>query len=139
EYGLQVLRSNADSGVLHLEADLRRRQYVRAQANTAAIGKFDGVVQQVQQHLPQALFIAVHDVRQALRQFTDKLQAFQLRLDAHDVDERLQKLRQCNFGRQEIQLARLDFRQVQQIVDQCEQVLATLPDGHQTSALLRIE
>ncbi len=120
---------DADPAVLHAERDgaIGRREH--RQRDGARIGELDRVRQQVLEDLLHALAVGVDRCRHVGRHVDAELERLLAR-------ERLERARQAFddaphrhvFGHQ-FELARFDLRDVQNVVDQVQQVVAGRIDG----------
>ena len=90
---LVVLRQNTQAGVDHVKA-----KYIRpiggAQSHRAIVGKADGIGDQVNHHLAQALGIGINPLRRVTAFVKHQLQALGLHLRAHHAHQFFQKIRQ---------------------------------------------
>ena len=94
EDALEVVAVDADAGVLDLElGDLVA--VVDAERHLPALGELDGVGQQVDQDLAQAVLVGVDDGGQRLRRHVVELDALGGGLQAEHVDELVEELRAC--------------------------------------------
>ena len=135
EYDLLVLFRHTDPRITHNEmgADAgripRQRFLVHTYPDGAPIRReFDGVPQQVDQHLVQAHAVAAHDFRKDLISRRVERLVFRLDLRLHDIDNAVHDLPQRHHADVERHLSALDLRYIQHVVDESEQVLARQVD-----------
>jgi hypothetical protein len=95
-------------------------------ANLAPFGELDRVVAVVDQDLPQAQGIADEHFGNVGGDVEDQFDPLLVRLFADQVDEVVEHVGQLELGRLDAQLAGLDFREIENVVDDAEQVLARL-------------
>ena len=149
---LLVLR-DAEAGVLDRECDhvfgrirerrrrvsLSRRRQVDVKRDAALVGELEGIAEQVTENLQDALAVGFQrdgDVGVDVEVEVDLL------LGRHRLEGRLELLRDVrerNVGRVDLDLAGLDLRQVEHLVDQVEEVRACAVDRLRVLDLLRIE
>ena len=139
-----MIRRDADAGIRHFEQQPRLFCAIRqiafrfdadVQRDVALVGKFDGVAEQIQQNLPQPLFIGANRRRQRRQRLVCEQHVFLLGSHADDAADAAQKRVKQELRRNDFQLARLDFRQIENIVDQRQQMLAALLDNPQAVGL----
>ena len=138
---LLLVRWDADAGVGDLE---RQRDRVagqlppaHAQRDVALRGELHRVRQQVGQHLPQQAGVAdehVGDVRGDVARHDDR---FPVQAGRQRLQQRVEAVAQMERALLARQLARLDLREVENVVDDVEQRLGRFPYGVQMVALHR--
>ena len=106
-----------------------------AQAHLALGRELDGIAQQVEQHLAQTLFVDRQHVRHIRRDLQLKRHALFFRLDPDDVGNAIEEVDGRHRHREQLELAGFDAGQVQDVVDQEQQMLATAVDGVQAHVL----
>ena len=131
EYRLLILLRHTDACVAHQEmgADqggvLRQRLLIHGQLNGALLrGEFDGVPQQIDQHLIQPHTVATHILRQDLPGSRLKLLVFRRDLGLHDIDDAVHRLPQRHRLHIQRHFAAFDLGYIQYVVDKPQQVLA---------------
>ena len=105
------------------------------QRDVAFVGKFDGVAEQIQQNLAQPLFIGANRGGQRRQRLIRKQDIFLLGPHADNAADAAQERIKQELRRKHFELARLDFRQIENVVDQHQQMLAAFLDYSQTVAL----
>ncbi len=96
----------------------------RAKAYLAALGPLDRIAEQVEEDLPQAARIANEPARHVRRDFVHELDALPMRLQRKRLRDGLDRFVQIERARFELELAGLDFGEVENIVDDAEQGVA---------------
>ncbi len=130
-----LVGGDADAGILHHDADRqalvihRRGGGQNPDRHAALRGELHRVADQVGQHLPDPPAIADHPLGQ-------EDVVVQPQLQVAPFDARLQQAENLSHGGVQVkavlvqlQLARLDLREVQHVVDDHQQRLARIPDG----------
>ncbi len=121
----ELLGRHADAGVLHLEAQPQAlglgRQRPHAQCDVARIGELDRVAGKVQQHLTEAQQVAVEHRRHAVH-VNHQLEVAAARAVDDQREHIVDHLLHAEVGHLQPQLAGLDLRQVQDVVDDVQQV-----------------
>ena len=128
---------DADATVAHAEGDDQRRVRkarvggipalagnTRRQADAALAGEFERVRQQVGQYLLEALAVGAQDRRQGVRKIDGKYQPLGLGLVAEPLVEVAGQLVDVDIADLERGAARFNLRQVEDIVNQMQQVVA---------------
>ena len=105
--------------------------------HAAALREFDGVRQQIDQDLAQALFVGEHHEGQHVRPLEDEIDALGGGLKPEHANELIEKLAQANLVPRQIQPARLDFRDVENAVDQPGQMIGAATNHAHLIARLR--
>ena len=118
---------NAGAGVDHFELG-DRAAIADDELTLPALRELDGVRQQVDQDLAQALFVGVDHDRQHGRPLENEIDALGGRLQAKHVDELIEEFAQANLVARQIQPAGLDFRDIQNAVDQAGQMFGAAAD-----------
>ena len=90
-------------------------------ATSPGLGELDGVSGKIDQHLPQAHRIAAHAGRHGGFDRALELQALRERARREDLDGLLDGVAQAEFDAFELELARLDLGEVQNVVDDLQQ------------------
>ena len=124
-----LVRRDADAGVADREVQHRSPSSVRASSRTStstwpARGELDGVADQVGEHLPQPDRVADDAGRHVGRDVGDQLEALLVRAAAPaacSVSSTTSRERERH--RLELQLARLDLREVEDVVEDRQQRL----------------
>ena len=98
------------------------------EAHRAAIGELDGIRQQVDEDLAQALFIGAHVTRHHAGALMLEGQALGKRLRAEHVDDLVEKVLQVDFVGIDLQAARLDLGNVEKTVDQAGEMFGGAAD-----------
>ena len=94
------------------------------------------VAQQIHQHLPQPQRIALDRRRNAVVHLADQIEIFFGGLGGQQVERLLDARAQIKRPRVQFHLARLDFRKIQDVVDDRQQRFAAGVDGFQIAALV---
>ncbi len=138
-----LLGRHADARVANLEAQadrcLRALDDVDADSHLAALGELDGVVPEIEQHLAQARRIAHQGHGQLRRLREQQLDALLLRAHAHQVRQAVEHVAEVERDRLDVQLAGLDLREVQDVVDDAQQRLGRPVDPLDVVHLLPVE
>ena len=121
-----------------MRVDSKILQALRLQRHCPAFGELHGVAQQIEQHLLDASLIAHHGANGRIHlHVEDQVLLFGQRMDdgGHLLD------RPCHIERftPHPQLTRLDFGDIQHVVDQRQQVARAVPDHAHLLGLLEIE
>src|SRR5690606_33545929 len=130
EDALEILAADALAGILDGELG-DPAAVAHGQAETATLGVFDGVGQQVDEDLTQALFVGTHPARQAVRAVEVEGQALVLGLQAEHVDQLIEQQVDAYLAQVQFEPAGLDLGDVQQPFDQVGQVLAAAANHRQ--------
>ena len=96
--------------------------------HAAALRELDGVRQQVDQDLAQALLVGVDHDRQDRRPLEDEIDALGGGLQAEHADQLIEKLAEADFVARQIQPAGLDLGDVENAVDQPGQMVGAAAD-----------
>ena len=133
----------ADAAVAHFEAQQATagvgHHLAHAHVDAALFAELDGVVGVVDQHLPQAQRIAAQHARQRRVEFEDQFQLAADRPGRYQCREGLDHVVECEIDLLDIELAGLDLRDVEDVVDDAQQVFAGEADLFQVVALAWIE
>ena len=130
---------DADAGVLQVEAQPARRQRAHQQLHLAAGGELHRVAQQVQQDLLEPHAVTAHALRAGGVNAPRQLHLVGGRPVGHHRHHALQAGLQCEVGRVELDLARLDLGEIEDVVDHLQQMLAGIGDLAQVVELARTE
>ncbi len=140
--GLCVL-ADADAAILDFEAETRLlRSLVEqpdADEDIAAAGEFDGVVHQVGQDLAHAHRVADDGHREVVRHAADHFEPLRFGRLGEQAAEVLDQLPEVEVDAFDIDLAGLDLRKVENVVDDRQEMLAGLVDGVGETLLLRVQ
>ena len=98
-------------------------------------GEFDGVTDQIDQHLAQATLIGMDGERRGSVRSQREGQPPLCRLDVKHCGERVQERPQREIIGNHFETAGLDPRQIQQLVYQRQQVIAAVFDDRQSAVL----
>ena len=124
---------DADARVPDLEHDLHASVQGPARADLdldlAFVGELDRVADQVHEHLAQAVRVAAEPSRQVLGDRVDDLEALALGRVGQQFADVGDQVGQGEVDPVERQLARLDAREIQYVVDDVEQRLGGLPQN----------
>jgi len=124
---LQRIGGNADTRVDHIDGQLRlalAARQARDDAHAALLGELDGIANQVGQQLPEPHRVGVHQCGQALRRFVGERDSFLVGLSAQHGHRLMDQLQGRAPDLFDVHASGFDFRQVQDVVDQIQQVLA---------------
>jgi hypothetical protein len=137
---------DADAGVADFDrgsprraASRRGRHRVDGEHDLAAVGELDRVREQVEDDLAEPALVAEDRLGQAVAQRVGQLDALPRRGRGHDVEGALDRGPERERLGLEVDLARLDLREVEDVVDDREQRVAARPDRLGEVALLRVE
>src|SRR5438067_1016968 len=132
---------NADAGVTDFEGKQNRRSIsvdrIDANANRTLFGELDRVADQIGQDLPQPRRIADQRGRQSGRQETSQLQRFTKSGIAESLDDVLDQIAEIKRRLFELDLARLDLRDIEDPVDNPQQRLGGSAGSLEVMLLLR--
>ena len=138
-----VLRQDAGAGVDHVDDQrhvrLGRIHAARADQHVAAGGELERVRHQVHEDLADAQLVALGPAMQVRIDVEQQLDALLVRALREQVDDFLDHLADVEILRFEAQLAGLDLREVENVVDDGEQRVGRALDGGRETALARIE
>ena len=124
EDAVQICCGNAGPSVGHLRADAALIGVVRdGQRHPAMLGEFDGIAQQVVQHLPKAGGVPMTQQGEGKRLRTSNRRPF-FRPHGVQAGELAQLILQVIRLVAQHELPGLDARYIQQVVDETEQVRA---------------
>ena len=136
EQARQGVRVDAGARVADDEVDLAAAIAARRRAGAPhfqqhfAIGReFQRVAQQVDEDLPQARGIGAHVAGQVQRQFAAQQQALGVGLALHDAGRVADQRQQVEVHRFQGQLARVDLREIEDVVE----------DGQQRNAIVQAD
>ena len=116
-----------------------RHHLAHFHGNAALFAELDGVIGVVDQHLPQAQRIAHQHGRQLRVDLEQQFQVLAGGARCHHRHQGLHHVVETEVDALDFQLARLDFRDVEDIVDDAQQVLAGKADLFQVIALARLQ
>jgi hypothetical protein len=119
-----LMRGNADAGVAHRERHVVGILRGYAQHHRALCGEFERIGKQVLEDLAEPLRVRVDSGGYAGFQLEAQCQFFLQRQWLHALDQRVDGGADMNRLDLDIDVARFDLGQVEDIVDQCEQVVA---------------
>src|SRR5688572_28299100 len=137
EYRGVVLGRNTDAGVAHLDFNAPIQGFC-GNADLAAVWReLHGIGQQVDHDLLELALVGL-EAAQAPVDVERHLDAVALRTLAHQGHGVRQRARQVEAGELEVHAPGLDLRQIQDVVDEREQVLARLVDVLQVIGLLLV-
>ena len=123
---------HADAGVAYLEAQLdavfAAANAVDRQGDFALFGEFERIADQVEQYLVQAQGIAAQIVGDFRSDVEEQLDAAFARLGLTDIGDVLQIVVEAECGVFDLHFSGLDFRDVENVVDDAEQPLGCIID-----------
>jgi len=90
------------------------------------VGELEGIAQQIDQHLHEAVTIAVHPFRQVFIQFQVVIERHALHTRAKQLESVLHHAAQLEGFRMDDQLAGLQLRVIQDVVDHRHQMIGRL-------------
>src|SRR5262249_25175834 len=111
----------------------------RGDEHAAALGEFDGVADQIDEQLAQARRVAMKDAAELRRELEEKGNSLLLRLDGKEPDRAPRDFGKVESDLLEGQLAGLELRDVEHVVDEAEQRLGTVARRLSITPLLAIE
>ena len=133
------LRRDADARIAHADVQPIGAQQRHLDHDFAFFGELQAVRQQIGQHLAEAQGVAVYRRWQALVDVAGELQFLGVRARRHQLHDVLYCMVQIETDRLDLELAGLDLREVENVVDDGEERFARAADGFQVTLLLRIE
>ena len=135
----QLLRRHANAGVLHLHMQPLLRPLAHVQCDAADGGEFDGVGEQVEQHLVNAQGIALKKLRLLRGVIQMQREGFFASLQAEHVHQLLAQLAQREIAHLQLQRTFFEFGRIQNVVEQAQQGAPRLPHGGQLALLLWVQ
>ena len=130
EDAIEVVPRNSNAripdGKLQVNFLGRERLDSNGHRHFAAVGEFDRVSGQVQEHLPQPHLVADDGVRQVLGHAARERQTFLARPQGEHSRGLIQNAAQAERDGLQLQFPRFDLRRVKQIVQQAEQMVRRL-------------
>lgn len=140
EQAVLLLGVDARAGVMHFEAEAAAiLLQSHGQADVPTLGELDCVAQKIQQDLPHAHLVAADADRPRRIASTLELQVALLRHRLHQRLHLVEQAGQIERAQVQLQPAGLDAGQIQRVVDQPQQVAASLLDRACIAALHRIQ
>jgi hypothetical protein len=143
EDGLGLVGGDADAGVGdgELEPDAAAKLLAGAHADhdLALIGELYGVADQVGEDLAEARGVAEHCVRHVHAHVADQLQVLLLRAQRHGLERGLDAAAQRELDHVQVQAARLDPGEVEDVVDHRQQQVAGGLHQRQVLTLLVVQ
>ena len=146
EQAIHTIGGDADAGIAHGETEVhelasrelrRRRETGLDQDEDLSLGgELDRVVQEIDQDLAQPRGVALDHGRHGGIDLAADLQPLAHRLGSQQIDRLLHASAEGERRRFDDQLAGLDFREIQNVVQQSEQRLAAAADRAHVFALL---
>ncbi len=133
EQPIHPVGGDADAGVAHEEAQpdprvVGRAEHLDAHNHLAALGELHGVTREVHEDLSHARHIAEHDGRGAVIEVAQELQILLRNARSDHIKDRLKAVLERKRLALQLQLAGLDLRVVEDVVDDFQQRIAGLPD-----------
>ena len=126
ENPFQIAAVNADAGVL--DGKLGNLMVVsHPECQVAGVGEFDRVGQKIDQNLPQPIVVGLNHDRQAPGAHMTEFDALSGRLQTEHGDDLIEKGAELYFVAAQVKAPGLDFRDVEQPVDQSGQMLGAAP------------
>ncbi len=124
-----LLRRDADAGVAHREGQHAAIARLDAQGDRALLGELEGVGQQVLEDLLQALAVGEQGGRQVVGQFDAEAQGLLHGLWKEQALHAIDQPREDGQFRVHLELAGFHLGNVENVVDQGQQVVASRIDG----------
>ena len=122
---------HADARVGHVEAQAQATAIggeSDGEADFALVGELDRVAHQIDQHLAQAQGVGEHGFGQGTGQFRLQLQLLRGGLRAHQGNDFGHHLDRRTTGRLDLELSGFDLREVEDVADHFQEVLAVAFD-----------
>ncbi len=120
-----LLRRHAYAGILNLGGQLNAAiatgAYGDIKLDVSGFGELDGIVDQIDQNLPQAQRISNQIVGHIRCNVDQKLQSFFIRLESHHGHHATEHIFQPEGNVFEDQLIRLDFGKIEDVIDDAQQ------------------
>ena len=139
----RLLARHADAGVAHGELELHflagAFEQIDVQADLAALGELDGVVDEVGQDLTEAKRVAEQLLGNRGSDMGQELEPLIVRLLGRERGDRADHLVELEIGGLDVELVGLDLREIEDVVDDAEQRRAGVVDLAHVVALLGIE
>ena len=122
-------------GEAQARAGMRRRVHPHVQVDLAVLGELHRVAHQIDQHLPQPQIVGAEPLGQAGGNGHPETQPLLLQAQGEQVLHLVEHGLQQEGRAVDLQLAGLDLRQVEEIVDEVQQRARRRPDGGEVPAL----
>jgi len=119
-----LLRRNSHPRIGHREAyaiPLRCELALHGQPNRSVVGKFERVGQEIEERLPQPSGITIHPRRDVRCNLEDKRYTLREGLDPNDRQGTIDQSVQIERDALELDFAGLEFRKIENVVDDPEQ------------------
>ena len=113
---------DAGAGIDHLEFR-DGAAVMHDELHAAGLREFDGIRQQIDQNLPQALFIGIDHDRQHGGPLEDEIDPLGGSLQAEHADELIEEIAEADLVAREIKPPRLDLGNIQNAVDQAGEMI----------------
>jgi len=140
EQAVGALRRDADPGVANREDELVGPPFEDTRRDLhedlAASRELDGIADEVRENLAKARHVSGHELRHARLDEVAEVQPLLRGRRAEQVESSFDALVEIERLRLEIEPARLDLREVEDVVDQHEQHVAALPHRFDEFTLL---
>ncbi len=123
-----LVGGQADAGVGHRQAQMTQIAFfadLHVDHDVPARGELDRIRKQVGDDLPHARGIALHAARGRRRIMHHQLQALVARIDALHLRHGFDFMQQVERDRFELQLARFDLGEIEDVIDQLQQAFGT--------------
>ena len=136
---LALLDGNADPGIAHFDAQKAAALVVRQldfDADAAFLGEFDGVADQIGQHLAEAHFVNADDARHIMADHGDDLDALGMGAGPQKLGDAIEQGADFDFVFIQGERTGFDLGEIQNVADQGEQRFARLGDGLGIGALV---
>ncbi len=138
-----LVGGHADAGIGHRKMQERAlaaaHVLVDFDQDVPAVGELDRVAHQVAEHLSQANRIADDAFGHVRVDVSHQLEPFLVRLDGQRLEQIGDDIADREGHGLELELARFDLREIQDVVEDRQQRLGGALDGRQALALLQIE
>ena len=112
---------------------------VHAHRDIAVLREFDGVADQIDQHLTQADHVASQGVGHGFLDLVVEQQALLPGTEPEGLEGPVEPFAQAQRLRVQLQLARFNLRVIEDVIDEREQIDGGSVGGHEVAALLRGE
>ena len=134
---IDAIGRNANTGVLHRKPQRLPTPAGDIQPHLTLIGELDGIVGQIEQHLPQPHRIPDHPIGHIGLDMHHQPQSLLIGDRRHELPGRVDDLAQREGNRLDIELIGLDLRKIEDVIEHRQQRIGRLHDGIGIVMLLR--
>ena len=143
EQRLLVLGRDADARVLHRDVQqdvvLRLRRETDPHGDLAVVGELEGIAGEIGEHLAEPTRVADEEGRHVGRRGADELQPLRMGAQGERSREVVQQSEQVEVERFELQPARLDLGEVEDVAEERQERVAARAHGLREASLVLVE